>query len=312
VIAALVPLLLAVASIVPMQTATLDPIGDALRNDPVHVDPAAERGLTVAEADQLRAAIRDAGTPIFVAVLPTSAAPSADAALDGLLDATGLAGTYAVVMGDEFLANSTVVPGAGALASGAFQRHGDAGTFAVLQAFVADTSGAARGGMAARPGSRTAPSAGGSPLPFLLLAAGGMALFAITRGRAPGRSRSARRTSEAEFNADVQLLRAELSVLADDVIRLEPEVVTNPAARQDYEAATTRFRAATAALDYANEPLDLVRVERVVREAEYAMSPPRTSVVAAATRSPPSTSTARGDPCTWAAAAARSTAVGGS
>ena len=270
-VATLVSVVATLALALPLQTATLDQVGEELRQDPVYVDPQAERSLTTAEADQLRAAIRDAGTPIFVAVLPRSAASSGEAALDTLLRSTQLAGTYAVVVGDEFRANSTELGGVGGLASSAFQQHRDDGTSAVLETFVGSVSSAATssGAPAGRDGG---PSDGGgegsSLLPLALIGGGGVALWAWSRSR----RRTNRRVDQAEFDADVQLLRAELSVLAEDVMRLEPEVVTKPEARQDYEAATTRYRAASAALDYADEAVDLVRVERVVREAEYAMS----------------------------------------
>lgn len=272
----------------PGQTVSLDDVGAAVRNDPVYVDPQAERSITSAEADQLRAAIRDAGTPVFVAVLSESAAGSAEDALNDLLASTQLAGTYAVVQGDAFRANSTVVDGAAGLASSAFQANRDAGTFAVLDAFVTDVSGVASGGAAPSRGGDRSPSGGddgaGSLLPLALLGGGGVALWAFSRRRR-GQGNEA---AQAEFDADVQLVRAELSVLADDVMRLEPEVVTRPEARADYEAATIRFRAASAALDYADEPVDLVRVERVVREAEYAMSRARALIEGREPPPPPS------------------------
>jgi hypothetical protein len=277
VIAALLSLVAAASLAVPLQTATLDDVGAALRNDPVYVDPRAERAISGAEADQLRAAIRRAGTPVFVAVLPAGSAASPEAALDDLLSGTGLAGTYAVVLGDAFRANSTEIQDAGSLASGAFQQHRDSGTAAVLEGFVADVADAAHSDSAAGdPGGATADGDGsdGSLLPLALLGGGGIALYAWSRSRRRGE----RRAAQAEFDADVQLLRAELSVIADDVLRLEPLVVTHPDARPDYEAATARFKAASAALDYADEPVDLVRVERVVREADYAMSRARAIV----------------------------------
>ena len=67
------------------------------------------------------------------------------------------------------------------------------------------------------------------------------------------------------------MLKAELAVLADDVLRLEPEVQLHPEAQSDFDAAFNRYRAAQAALDYADEPVDLVRLARVVAEARYAM-----------------------------------------
>lgn len=69
-----------------------------------------------------------------------------------------------------------------------------------------------------------------------------------------------------------QMLRAELSVLADDVLRLEPQVVLREAARSDYEAARHRYRIAEAAIGQATGQDDLVRVQQVVDEAKDAMS----------------------------------------
>lgn len=68
------------------------------------------------------------------------------------------------------------------------------------------------------------------------------------------------------------MLSAELSVLSDDVLRLEPQVVLKPEARGDFDAALLRYRVATAALEQVAEPVDLVRVQRVVDEATWSMA----------------------------------------
>jgi hypothetical protein len=68
------------------------------------------------------------------------------------------------------------------------------------------------------------------------------------------------------------MLRAELSVLADDVLRLEPQVALHEEARDDFEAALHRYRVAQVALDEANAPVDLARVQRVVDEATWSMA----------------------------------------
>lgn len=273
-LASLLALLAALTMAVPAQATSLEEVGASLREDPVHVDPSAERALREDEADRLRSAVRDAGTPVYVAVLPASAASTPEAALEQVVSATGLSGTYAVVVGDAFRVTSSVVPEADTIAGSAFQRHRDGGTVAVLEAFVTDVGAAASGAGTPSGGGGGSSGDGGSLLPVALLGGGGVALYAWSRRRRKADARG----QQAEFDADVQLLRAELSVLADDVMRLEPEVVTSPEARPDYEAATQRFRAASAALDYADEPVDLVRVERVVREAEYAMSRARAIV----------------------------------
>ena len=57
--------------------APIDEVADSLRSDPVYVDPNTERSLSESEAAEVREAIRDAGTPVYVAVLPAAAADSA-------------------------------------------------------------------------------------------------------------------------------------------------------------------------------------------------------------------------------------------
>jgi hypothetical protein len=119
---------------------------------------------------------------------------------------------------------------------------------------------------------------------FLLLP---IAFFVLMAGLARRRSRRSRAPDAVGVDsatASEQMLRAELSVLADDVIRLEPQVALNSAARDDYEAATHRYRVAQAAMDYAEAPVDLVRVQRVVDEASWAMSRVRATLDG---RSPP-------------------------
>jgi len=105
-------------------------------------------------------------------------------------------------------------------------------------------------------------------LPFALVVL--MAGLARRRLR-PSRGRAGSFT-EPDDMTNEQVLRAELSVLADDVIRLEPQVALNEKSRDDYEAATHRYRVAQAALDYAKEPVDLARVQRVVDEANWSMA----------------------------------------
>lgn len=133
----------------------------------------------------------------------------------------------------------------------------------------------AAGGVVALSGCVVATSSGNSSgggfLMFLLPLAVFVAAFAMLRGR----SRHARRTDvdeRASGGVNPQLIRAELSVLADDVLRLEPQVALKDAARDDFDAAAHRYRVAQAALEYTDGPVDLVRVQRVVDEATYSMS----------------------------------------
>jgi hypothetical protein len=115
-------------------------------------------------------------------------------------------------------------------------------------------------------------------------------LFVVLAIRlATGSRRRVRAQTARPYDApsNAHLLRAELSVLADDVLRLEPQVTLNEAARDDYEAAAHRYRVAEAALDQVEEPVDLERVQRVVDEATWSMSRARATLEGRPPPAPP-------------------------
>ena len=264
-------------------TAILDRAAAALPRDIVYVDPAAEMAGDV-DAGRLRDRIRSAGTPMFVAVLPEAAAREAGgaiAATAAVASKVGLAGTYAVVTGRSFRATSNSVQGVGSLATSAAQGAGG-DLQAALEDFIrrvgaqAGRTGSGSGGGATAPfddgsggsGTGDGEGGGGSMLPLvLLLGGGGAGLWYFSRKRKQRQIEQAKRDEH-----DRGLVQAELSVLAEDVMALEPQIVLHPDAAEDYEAAASRFRVAQAALEHADDPIDLVRVHRVVDEGRYAMS----------------------------------------
>jgi hypothetical protein len=270
----------------------LSEVAGALRGDPVYVDTDAERALSEGEIDDLRSVIRSANTPIYIAVLPASAADLAggDAAevASRLADAVGRPGTYGVVVGDRFRAGSTELPAgeAAELAQAALDANGD-DTAAVLDDFV-DRVGDAAGSSGGSGGSGEGgddDSGSSWVLPAVIAAgAGGAGLLVWRRSRRRRAEAAERARAEA---ADRQVLKAELSVLADDVVRLEPEVELHPEARSDFDAAVSRYRAAQAAVDYADQPVDLVRVARVVAEARYSMDRARAIIEGREPPAPP-------------------------
>ena len=291
----LVMLVVLVAFVTTAQVAraqTAGPIisdaAQALKTDNVYVDPAAERKISDSEADELRREITNSGTAIFIAVLPAAAVDEvggdANQVPVALRDTTALAGTYAAIAGNSFRAAGP----AASIATAAFQARRDEGVAAVLSEFVQRTAAAQPGSGGAldpAPSSDTGNGdSGASNVPLLaILGAGGAGLYFWSRSR--NRKLQAERV-RAEA-ADRQMLQAELSVLADDVMRLEPQVSIKPDARPDYDAAVNRYRAASAALEYADEPIDLVRVERVIAEARYAMDRARALVEGREPPSPP-------------------------
>jgi hypothetical protein len=117
-------------------------------------------------------------------------------------------------------------------------------------------------------------------LPFIVVVAF-VALGRLGRRRRPGRRTQASRPSAA-------MIRAELSVLADDILRFEPRVALHEEAREDFDSATHRYRVAQAAIDEAPDEVDLARVQRVVDEAAWSMARARAIVEGRRPPQPPS------------------------
>ena len=263
--------------------APVDDVAAALRSDPVYVDAAAERALSESEAAEVRDAIRLAGTPIYVAVLPASAVDAAGGDAGELASQLASAlqrdGTIAVLAGDSLRAGSSELSAgrAGELAIEALDSGGSdtAAVLVDLVELVGDeaASGPSEGGA----GGASAGDDGGGGNAWVLPAVlvGGACVGGALLLRSSRRRRAERERAEA---ADRELLRAELSVLADDVVRLEPVVQLHPDAQSDFDAAVSRYRAAQAAIDHADELIDLVRVRRVVDEARYSMDRARAVV----------------------------------
>lgn len=283
-------LVAAAAALAVGPAAMAGPIDDAattLRRDPVFVHPDAERRLEQDEADRLRTRITQSGAPVFIAMLPSSASPSGD--VDRLPaavgEAVGLRGTYAVVAGNSFRAASNALPSgrASSLATASFQAARDGGTLAVLEDFVdrvaaaTESSGAPSSGGSGGGGATERPRGGAfdteqprrqgsGMLPFLLLLGlGGGGLWLMSRNRRQ------RQDELEDYTADREMVRAELSVLADDVLRMEQQVVLKPDARPDYDAAVHRYQVAQAAFESGDDRVDMLRVRRLVDEGRYAM-----------------------------------------
>lgn len=269
--------MLGVAGPAVAQVTVLDAAAQALKRDPVYVDPAAERRDLSEQG--LRSRIRDGGSPIFVAVLPASVVGEAGGDVNRLptvlAQRVGLRGTYAVVAGTSFRAASNVLPTgrAGVLATASFQARSGAGTGAVLETFIDRVNQGAAGSIGSSSPAGGSGSSTGLVVLLVLLALGGGGLVLWSRSR-----RRKKEEERRQLAADRQMLQAELSVLGDDVLALEPEVTLRPEARADYDAGVTRYKSAEAALEYADEQVDLVRVGRVVEEGRYAMDRARALV----------------------------------
>jgi len=226
-------LILACAGPARAQVTVLDAAAQALRSTSVYVDGGAERAKDI-DAGRLQAKIAQGDEPIFVAILPASAAgeaggnPGAVPAALGRM--VGLRGTYAVLIGSSFRAASNALPTGRAetLATSAFQRRSGDNPQPVLEDFVGRVNRAQAGSSGSSTGSGSGSSTGSGVILLLLAVAGGGLFFWSRRRR-----RRAQAEERKELAADRQLLQAELSVLGDDVLALEPDVTVHPDARAD-------------------------------------------------------------------------------
>jgi hypothetical protein len=270
----------------------VDEIVSGLASTTVYVDPAADQLLPRAEVDELRAQIAASPTPIFIVVVPHSAAEAAGGP-EALLSAVAQTaqrraeGTYVIYTERSFRAGNTGIDlregQAPQLADAALAANDPTDASALLGDFVrrvAEAAAAAPSRPGSEAGSETGSGTTATPArqeddggigagPFLL--GGGAIVLGAFAWRRSKRKRAEALAQRQAEEADKQMLRAEISVLADDVVRLETEVQLHPDAQSDFDAAVNRYRAAEAALQYADQPLDLIRVERVINEARYSM-----------------------------------------
>ena len=235
-VAALVAALLVIASPARAQS-EVSRAANALRDDPVYVDPDSELAGQV-DAAALRARI---DAPTFVAVLPASASEaSAGQTLLALREAVGEPGRYALAVGDEF---RTIPADPGEAARAA---HPD-DLQAALVAFV-DSA----------PRERDSGSSAGAIIAvgvLVLVALGGAALLV---GRRHARMRDGR-SEVGEIDQTDDFVR-----LGDSIRALELDITlgeAGPAAKADYDRALEAYDRATAhdrrgEEDAANRALD--------------------------------------------------------
>lgn len=239
----------------------------ALRSgDAVYSDPAAEQALSGADIDALTAQITATGLPIFVAVLPETAAggSGADATLEALATEVDLGGIYAVVVGDQFRAGSTQGSAAD-LATQAFRSQRDNGAAAVLSEFV--TLADQRFGA----GSSTSPSAGegsgtGALVFLLVLLIGGAVVVVVLVRR--GRKKAALQLASVRAAVD-----SDITEYGERLARLDladPDL--DDAGRADMQRALDSYDRAKSAVAHMRTPADAQQVTTALEDGRYALA----------------------------------------
>ncbi len=242
----------------------------ALRGDPVYVDPSAESALDPAAADRLRGAIAESATPIAVAIFPEGAGEPREL-INAIASRFGQPVTVAVVAGRSFGAMSTAIDGVGTLADAALEQNRVGGAEAILLDFV-QRVGQAGSGQQAAPRPEPEPSGIGGGLVLLgVLAIGASALgFFALRSR---RRRDERQQREFE---DVRVAAEEdLVALGEDIRALDLDVSMPGADRravEDYTAALDSYQRASETFDRAHRARDLAPVTSALEEGRYLMA----------------------------------------
>ena len=245
-------LLLAAAPAAAAQDA-LDEAAQALSDDTVYVDPAAQADV---DADELRNAISERGVDVHIAVLPESAGNPRQLAPE-LAERVGEPGDYAVVAGNRIMAGPSAEAGDAARAAAAANGSAQA----VLLDFVDRMAGEQSGGG----GDEGGIGAGG----LILLGLAGAGGAAVVLSRRKRRQEQAAELAEVKDN-----VRDDLVVLGDEIRALDLDIQMPdipPEARADYETAVNAYDRANRAYETARRPEDLQPVGEALEEGRWAM-----------------------------------------
>jgi len=240
----------------------------ALRSgDPVFSAPDSENALSSGEVDTLSTAVLASDVPMFIAVLPEAAAGggTADETLTALKDEVGLAGVYAVVVGDQFRAGSTSGSVAD-LATQAFRSQRDAGVAAVLSEFVTLVDARLGSGAASEPSSDSSGGGGGTLILLLVMLVGGGVVVVVF-------ARRGRKTRELQLASVRKTVDEDVTEYGE---RLGAFSLADPdfddATRADMQRALDSYDRAKSSVALMRSPADAVNVTTALEDGRYALA----------------------------------------
>ncbi|MFE9019385.1 hypothetical protein ACFYNL_12565 [Streptomyces sp. NPDC007808] len=250
----------------------LSQVAEALREDPVYVDPAASDQLSSADAEALADKIKDADKPVFVAVLPAD--QPTQSLLLNLRTQTGVTGLYGVRVGERFdaAADAAVMPEQAVdnlVAS--VQSAGDpkAQLNDFVDAALRNVDGTAPASWS--DGGGEGVDVGGLIAAGAVLAAGGAGAYALVRRN--------RRRHEAEQRAALEKLRVvvdeDITAFGEELDRLDfhpAEPGADDAMRADYERALDSYEQAKRLMDGARRPEDVKAVTQALADGRFSLT----------------------------------------
>ncbi|MEU4208925.1 hypothetical protein AB0F13_02780 [Streptomyces sp. NPDC026206] len=254
--------------------AGLDSAAETLRKSPVYVDPRAADQLPAADADALAKKIKDAGKPVFVAVLPNSPDYPKATVLKDLRTKVGIAGVYAVHLGGAFNAaadRSVMSRNAVTNLVGSVQRSGG-DTKAQVNSFVDQADRLAKG---RAPGSWGVEPEGigaaGLITGGVVVVAGGAGAYALYRRNKRRREERERR----ELDALRVVVDEDITAFGEELDRLDfspSEAGATDGMRTDYEYALDAYEEAKAKMAAATRPQEVQGVTESLDNGRFALA----------------------------------------
>ncbi|MEV0007683.1 hypothetical protein [Streptomyces sp. NPDC047973] len=275
--------LLAMSSTAHAAPATIDGAAQALRQDPVYVDPAAAGQLPASQEAALEKKIIDADKPVFVAVLPATSQYPPENLLQNLRSDTGITGVYAVRLGDGFDAGADpqVMPTRAVdnLTTAVKAPGSDTDTATQLNAFVDRAVEQARGSAPASwSGGGTADdgAASGAPVAGLVVLGGVVLAGTATAFTVVRRNR---KRKEEEERAALEKLRVvvdeDITAYGETLDRLDfhpGEKGADDAMRADYESALDSYENAKSRMGEARHPSDVRGVTQALEDGRFSLA----------------------------------------
>ncbi|MFG2222485.1 hypothetical protein [Streptomyces sp. NPDC048644] len=275
--------LVAAAAVVPRPAHAaggLDAVAAALKKGPVYVDPRVGGQFPEAAADALAKKIREADRPVFVAVLPDAPEFPRRTLLQDLRTKVGIAGVYAVHLGDDGFnagADPQVLPhNAVTNLKGAARRSHTGDTRATVDEFAGQAAAQAHGHAPASwsedaDDDTDRNSVGGLLIGGAIIVAAGAGSYALYR-----RTRKKREEREqAELKALRLVVDEDITAFGEALERLDfhpSEPGADDAMRQDYTHALDAYETAKSAMDAARRPEDVRAVTEALDEGRFALA----------------------------------------
>ncbi|MER6052921.1 hypothetical protein ABT168_36720, partial [Streptomyces sp. NPDC001793] len=274
--------LLAGAAVLPQPAhaagSGLDTVAESLKKSPVYVDPRVRDQLPDADRDALARKIRDAGKPVFVAVLPETPEFPQATLMRALRTKVGITGVYAVHLGAngfnagadrQVLSHNAVYNLKNAARD---SHHGD--TKGMVTDFAQQAAAQARGeapsswaeGDGGDGGSATGLLVGG-----VVVVAGGVGGYALLR--------RARKRREERERAELEALRVvvdeDITAFGEELDRLDfnpSEPGATDAMRTDYTGALDAYDLAKTRMAEARRPEDVRPVTEALQDGRFALA----------------------------------------